>query len=190
MLSGCSLKTTTGTMPVETNQKLIEKNIEFKKEELKTDKIAKPKDAPFYLVNFNTNDTGFALEDNTINKGGVKLEEKDGRKVLTLENKGAVEESWKLQLKKTGIPFESGKKYKGKIWIKGETSGVIFVSIEKGIDPWNSLGLWKELKIETEWTGYDLSFFFLSEDNPENIKFSIQFGVYLGKFWIDGLLFE
>ena len=152
-------------------------------------KVVETRKSPVYLADFNSNYAGFSLEDNTLEKGLTKLVKVDERDVVLLENSGKIDESWKLQLKKVGIPFVADK-YKGKIWIKGENLGVIFVSVERAIDPWDNLGLWKELDVTMDWKEYDLSFTISEAVDPENIKFSIQFGTYPGKLWIDGVVFE
>jgi len=148
-------------------------------------------DIPFSADFSASNYFGFFLEDNSqVNAGNLSSVIKDNRSCLELENSGIADASWKLQAKKVGFDFVSGIAYNGSIWLKGETTGTIYIAVEKNTDPWNNLGMWKAFNITTTWTEHDLDFTFAGGVNPSEIRFTIQFGNYQGRLWIDDINFN
>lgn len=144
-----------------------------------------------FVADFNTNnDFDFFLEDNTGGDGSIGFAIIDGRECLELQNNGIADASWKLQGKKVGFDFVANTAYNGSVWIKGETAGTLYVAIEKNVDPWNNLGMWKALNITTSWAEYDLDFIFAGGVDPSDVRFSIQFGNYQGKLWVDDVDFN
>ena len=144
-----------------------------------------------FSADFELHDYGFYLEDNTgVGDGNIIRTIDSGRNCLELSNSGQADESWKIQAKKVGLDFISETDYSGSIWLKGETAGTVYVAVEKNTDPWTNLGMWKALNITTTWTEYNLDFTFVGEVDPADVRFTIQFGNYQGKFWIDDLVFD
>lgn len=186
-LSACSLSSSSS----ESDEAQGEKTPNSLKEVLESDDSNTKSDSrnSLFFADFEKSKAGFSLEDSTKGSGKIALVNKDGRNVLELSNSGQAIESHKIQAKKLGIAFLQSMTYNGSIWMKGEGDGKVYISVERAVSPWDSIGLWKEFSITNQWKKYDLGFEAKKIASPNDIKLSVQMGAYSGKLWIDDLEF-
>lgn len=146
---------------------------------------------PFpFLADFDSSEDGFFLEKNNDSLATeLSRVNIDGRSALLMSS-APTSLYWHTQAKKLGLPFVQGKTYQGSIWIKGEKSGKVYVTVQKDSSPWNNLGLWKEIDLTTTWQKIDLSFTCNGQVEPSDIRFALMFGHYEGGIWIDELRFS
>ncbi len=144
-----------------------------------------------YSVDFNNNVHGFVQEDSSsLQDGEMRLATIDGRECLEFEKIGPTGIYWYIQTKKLGLEFEDNTSYNASVWLRAETPGMIWASIQKETSPWGNLGLSKTLEITDVWREYDLDFTFTGDINPSDTRFSIMYGNHDGKIWMDDLSFS
>lgn len=146
-----------------------------------------------YTQNFTNGNDDFQKEDH-LSTASLYLSDTagyGGGKCLILNNTQSVS-SWQVQVKKTGWQLSQGISYQGEIKMKGDTAGIIYIAMERAVDPWDNFGLWKMVYITTNWQTIDLDFTAVSSPqlDPNNVKFTIQAGEFIGNLYIDDIGFQ
>lgn len=146
-----------------------------------------------YFQDFSNDAHYFTLFDN---QGGATLDIDDtaggdvgGDRSLVVQNRTARSQIWQVEAKKTFFYLYTGNRYVGSIWLKGSKAGKVSISLSREVEPYDGLGLYMMLDVTTSWKQYFFDFAINPESsdplNPEDIRFSVNLGTYVGKLWID-----
>ncbi len=143
-----------------------------------------------YFEDFSNDNHGFTLEDH-LDTASLYISENEGingSHCLILNNTQTVS-SWQIQAKKIGFKLNQGTSYQGEINLKADTPGIIYILIQREIDPWDNMGLWKAVQVTTSWQTININFIATNnpELDPENVRFAIQAGELSGKLYINNI---
>ena len=143
-----------------------------------------------YFEDFSYDNHGFILEDH-LSTASLYISENEGisgSRCLVLNNTQTVS-SWQVQAKKIGFNISNNTHYNGQIYLKSDNPGIIYIAIQREIEPWDNMGLWKVVSVTTNWQAIDIGFTAASElgINPDNVRFAIQAGELTGKLYVDDI---
>jgi hypothetical protein len=97
------------------------------------------------------------------------------------------EEGWHVQLSRPGFGVRAGTVYTLSFAARSNAPRTVAVALAMAHEPWNDLGLWKDIELGTEWR----HFTFLvspSETDPEARLLVSDLGLATGRFEIAGAL--
>ena len=157
--------------------------------------LANNADIP-YLEDFSSDSHEYVLEDHNAWSNPSSLyvsntEGLNGGRGLILNNSGATD-NWKVQAKKTGFNFQQSTNYQGQIYLRADTPGTVYIAVQRDVDPWDNMGIWKTVNVTTNWQAVDIDF--TATGNPQldsdNVRFTIMAGELAGKLYIDNVSFQ
>ena len=126
---------------------------------------------------------GFILENNN-GQGSMYQTTYDSRECLVISNNQAGE-CWHVQAKKVGFVINNGTPYMHQIIAKADQPGIIYVAVQRDVDPWNNFGLWHAINLTTEWQNFTLQFNANDTPDPNEVRYCIMIGQVTSNVYVD-----
>lgn len=120
---------------------------------------------------------------------------------ITLSSAGGVDKSqclkvankkrgefWQVQVRKAGLDLKPKTVYTGSVAMRADAKAKIMLCVSREVEPWDNLGLYKEVIVDRSWKTFKFEFTTLSKTfSPEDIGLQICLGLFKGKLYIDNV---
>ncbi len=97
---------------------------------------------------------------------------RDGHAVLGVQVVRAGSVSWRPQFSNASFELRKGKPYTLSFWARAENPGSVSVHAMMNHDPWQRVGLATQVKVDTTWQRYQLTFVASANDANTRLTFS------------------
>ncbi|MHC4641175.1 MAG: carbohydrate binding domain-containing protein, partial [Planctomycetota bacterium] len=130
--------------------------------------------------NFQTIEAGrnvpknWNLEQHSGCKASLSRTRYKGKDTLRIDISKADDTEWHLQLNQGGLAVKSGKYYTVTFDAAVEKSRKIGCTASQAHNPWNNLGLSRQVALKNEW--HNFRYGFVAKANDENTRISFSFG--------------
>jgi Carbohydrate binding domain len=98
-------------------------------------------------------------------------------------------EGWHVQFNQRGMKVQAERPYTLTFWAKADKPLTMLVELGQGHDPWNNLGLSREVKLTGEWQSFRFTFLPAESEDNARVNFS-NLARQAATVWLAGLSFR